>query len=171
MSRHKNSKEHNKVYRDKNRETLREKDRERYNNLSPEEKQKRIERARKSYLKNKDVVLARSRERHLKIKYNLTSQDYLEMVNKQKNLCAICGKPEHRLLKTGDIKPLSVDHNHTTGVVRELLCKDCNALLGFANEDINILLESSKSSLAGSERPMKTTPSSSMMRCSANTGY
>ena len=69
----------------------------------------------------------------------MTSQQYLEKLITQNNCCAICNKPEHRLLKTGDIKPLSVDHNHTTGEVRGLLCNDCNSLLGFAKENVEIL--------------------------------
>lgn len=96
-------------------------------------------RSRLYYENNKEKVLKQSRERHLKKNYNLDSQQYLDMINKQGNCCAICNKPEHRRLKTGDIKPLSVDHNHTTGEVRALLCNDCNALLGFAKEDIDTL--------------------------------
>ena len=69
----------------------------------------------------------------------MTSQQYLEKLITQNNCCAICNKPEHRLLKTGDIKPLSVDHNHITGEVRDLLCNDCNSLLGFAKENVEIL--------------------------------
>lgn len=138
-----NNKQYQQEYREKNKDILREKDRERnrirYANKTPEQKQKQIEASKKSYLKNKEKVLKRCRERHLKLNYNLTSQQYLEKVIFQNNCCAICNKPEHRLLKTGDVKPLSVDHNHITGVVRELLCNDCNALLGFANEDLEIL--------------------------------
>ncbi len=96
-------------------------------------------RSRLYYEKNREKVLKQSRERYLKTKYNLDSQQYFDLIKQQNNCCAICNKPEHRLLKTGDIKPLSVDHNHETGVVRALLCNDCNALLGFAKEDIGVL--------------------------------
>jgi galactose-1-phosphate uridylyltransferase len=118
----------------------REKDKEYYE----QNKEKRISQAKASYEKNRDKVLKRGRERHLRIKYNLSSEQYLDMVVSQENCCAICGKPEHRLLKTGDIKPLSVDHNHVTNEVRELLCNDCNALLGFAKENVNVLQNSIK---------------------------
>lgn len=96
-------------------------------------------RSRLYYEKNRDKVLKQSRERHLKKNYNLDSNQYFDLIKKQNNCCAICNKPEHRLLKTGDIKPLSVDHNHNTGEVRALLCNDCNALLGFAKENIGVL--------------------------------
>ena len=122
-----------------NREAIREYDRKRYKNLSLEMKDKEKEASRKSYLKNRDKILKKSRERHLLKNYNLTSKQYFELIKEQENLCAICGKPEHCLTKTGDVKPLSVDHNHTTGEVRMLLCNDCNALLGFCKEDAKIL--------------------------------
>ena len=138
-----NNKQYQKEYREKNKELLQEKDRERnrirYANKTLEQKQKQIEASKISYLKNREKVLKRSRERHLKINYNLTSQQYLEKVVLQNNCCAVCNKPEHRITKTGDIKPVSVDHDHFTGKVRELLCNDCNAFLGFANENIEVL--------------------------------
>lgn len=102
-------------------------------------KEFRKQQSKDYYERNKDKVSKRNRIRHLKLTYNLDAQQYLDMINKQNNCCAICNKPEHRILKTGDIKPLSVDHNHTTGEVRALLCNDCNALLGFAKENIGVL--------------------------------
>lgn len=107
--------------------------------------------SRKIYGQNKELIKARSkayyqanvekvketsRRSHLRNTYGLTGDQYLQMVLDQDNCCAICRQPEHRITKTGDIKPLSVDHNHTTGAVRALLCNDCNAMLGFACEDI-----------------------------------
>ena len=135
MSAHKNKAQHDRIYRDKNKEQLQEYFKEHYQ----KHKEAKIKYQQEYYQRNKEHVSKRMRERHLKLNYNLTSQQYLEKVISQNNCCAICGKPEHRILKTGDVKPLSVDHNHTTGVVRELLCNDCNALIGFANEDQEIL--------------------------------
>ena len=37
--------------------------------------------------------------------------------------------------RKGNIKPLSVDHNHTTGIRRKLLCSECNLLLGQVEKD------------------------------------
>jgi hypothetical protein len=67
-------------------------------------------------------------------KYNLTQEEYDAMYNRQHGCCAICGSPE-RL----EIKLLSIDHDHTTGKVRGLLCLTCNTLLGMCHDDINIL--------------------------------
>lgn len=135
MSSHKNKAQHDKTYREKHREQLQDYFKEHYKT----NKEAKIKYQQDYYQRNKEHVSKRMRERHLKLAYNLTSQQYLEMVVSQKNCCAICKKPEHRLLKTGDVKPLSVDHNHVTGEVRELLCNDCNALIGFAKEDREIL--------------------------------
>lgn len=65
--------------------------------------------------------------------YKLTIEDYINMVNEQSNLCAICGKPEK------DNKVLSIDHNHETGEIRGLLCNSCNTGIGHLKEKIEIL--------------------------------
>lgn len=68
----------------------------------------------------------KDRTRRLRVqnlrKYNLTVDDHAAMVLAQKNRCAICNKESD--------KPLGVDHDHTTGAVRKLLCHHCNAGLG-----------------------------------------
>jgi len=97
------------------------------------------EKSKAYYEANKEKVLKRSRGNHLRRTYNLTEEQYQQMVEDQQNLCAICNQPEHRLMKTKEIKPLSVDHNHTTGKIRKLLCNDCNAAIGFAKEDVKRL--------------------------------
>ena len=60
------------------------------------------------------------RAQHLKGKYNMTPEEYAELVIKQGAKCAICGLPFDKLV---------VDHNHETGKVRGLLCKQCNYAL------------------------------------------
>jgi len=117
----------------------REKDRIRYANRSFEDNERRKRGGKKYYNENREKVLKKCRENHLKKSYGLTSDDYFELVKKQDNKCAICNQKETRFTKTGDIKPLSVDHNHKTGEVRMLLCNDCNALLGFCKESPEIL--------------------------------
>lgn len=74
----------------------------------------------------------------MKKKFGMTQETYNSMCVKQNNLCAICTK-EARPLK-GDIRfPLQIDHDHKTGVVRELLCHKCNTILGQCDDDENIL--------------------------------
>jgi hypothetical protein len=57
-------------------------------------------------------------------RYGITEADYLKMLEAQGGLCNICGKPPQ---KDG---LLHVDHDHTSGAVRALLCKNCNTALG-----------------------------------------
>lgn len=71
-------------------------------------------------------------------KYGITVEEYRSMLVSRNNLCAICIQPEKRML--GDEpQRLSIDHCHTTGKVRGLLCSQCNSLLGLAGDDINRL--------------------------------
>lgn len=60
--------------------------------------------------------------------YDLTEGQYAKLIDLQGGVCAICGRPP------GATK-LAVDHNHTTGEVRGLLCgrnpwTNCNRGLG-----------------------------------------
>ena len=71
-----------------------------------------------------------ARNRHLVIKYNLTIEDYNNILEQQNNACAIC--------KDGD-KKLVVDHCHSTGKVRGLLCHNCNVALGMFKDNQEIL--------------------------------
>ena len=71
---------------------------------------------------------------HVKAKYGLSKERYQALLVSQKGVCAICGG----INKNG--RRLSVDHNHTTGDVRGLLCSHCNFLLGLAKEDEMLLI-------------------------------
>lgn len=88
---------------------------------------------------NNRKAYAKVRERRLKVDYGITPTDYAEMLDAQDGLCAICGKPETTRHKKGTLRQLSVDHNHTTGKVRELLCHNCNCGIGRLKDDIEIL--------------------------------
>ena len=79
----------------------------------------------------------KSTRRNIK-KYGITDIEYVKMLNTQKNICAICGKPETKM-QGGKIQGLSIDHDHNTGKVRGLLCCKCNHLIGFAYENIELL--------------------------------
>jgi hypothetical protein len=68
-----------------------------------------------------------NRKSHLKRKYGLTTEQYTAMLKRQRGRCAICRD------FPGDL-PLHVDHDHTTGAVRGLLCIRCNNALGLFRE-------------------------------------
>jgi len=73
--------------------------------------------------KNKESI----RNSNLKTLYGISLADYDELVIKQNNGCAICGVWK---------KTFHVDHDHTTGKVRGLLCVSCNSGLGKFNDTI-----------------------------------
>lgn len=74
---------------------------------------------------------------HLK-NYGITFRDYQDLFNKQNGVCAICKLPETRH-NGQNIMSLAVDHNHTSGYVRGLLCANCNRAIGLLKDDINLL--------------------------------
>jgi len=63
--------------------------------------------------------------------YSLTSKEYDELLKGQRGLCAICKTPP-----SPNRPHLSVDHDHSTGAVRGLLCNHCNSGLGFMRDSI-----------------------------------
>lgn len=65
------------------------------------------------------------RKSDLKKKYNLTQEQYLEKLEQQGGGCAICGTKETGMRN----KHLMIDHNHTSGTVRGLLCVSCNTAI------------------------------------------
>lgn len=58
-------------------------------------------------------------------RYKLSLNEYEAMLIKQRGKCAVCEK------NPGGKRPLVVDHNHKTGMVRGLLCYGCNRLIAF----------------------------------------
>lgn len=94
----------------------------------------------KKYLKNASKYRKNNRnkirEYKLKLKYGLSLEEYEIMFTKQNGKCAICGEVETaKHSHTKKIINLAVDHCHTTGKVRELLCQDCNRGLGKFKDD------------------------------------
>jgi predicted transcriptional regulator YheO len=76
----------------------------------------------------------------LKKKYGISLEEYEIRLQEQDSVCAICGQPETRKdHRTKQIRSLAVDHNHSTGKIRGLLCTNCNTTLGLLNEDTNIM--------------------------------
>ena len=78
--------------------------------------------------------VCRDRRDNLKRLFGITPDEYNKLAIKQHNRCAICGIHQLEL----NIR-LSVDHDHTTNTIRELLCGRCNAALGLVKESTDIL--------------------------------
>lgn len=65
--------------------------------------------------------------------YGLTFDEYMGMVSKQNNRCAICGEKQPLHINNGE---LNIDHDHSTGKVRGLLCNHCNTGIGMMKDDV-----------------------------------
>ena len=72
----------------------------------------------------------KARDRHYRRAYGISLADFNRMVLAQGNRCACCGTDE----PGGRHNVWNVDHDHTTGDVRQLLCKDCNLVLGIVED-------------------------------------
>lgn len=70
-------------------------------------------------------------------KWGLTIEQYGEMVERQGGACAICGRPFAEL--TGAKNTPHVDHCHSSGVIRGILCQNCNVGLGQFKDSPDIL--------------------------------
>ncbi|SRR6266699_2301678 len=60
--------------------------------------------------------------------YGIDPQCYQALLEAQQGVCALCGQPETSTIK-GTLRSLAVDHDHTTGWIRGLLCARCNRAL------------------------------------------
>ncbi|MEI8329552.1 MAG: endonuclease VII domain-containing protein [Chlamydiia bacterium] len=100
------------------------------------------------YLKNKQKIIAQSsewaknnkekraiigRNSHTKKKYGITFKDEQALKLAQNNKCAICKNV------LGEGHQVHIDHSHSTGKIRGVLCRYCNILLGQAKDSIEIL--------------------------------
>lgn len=91
----------------------------------------------RTYRINNKMKISKQEISHKRFRrYGLTPQSYDEMLESQEGKCAICGCfPKEDSLK----RTFHIDHCHSTGRVRGLLCRDCNTMLGFAKDNIETL--------------------------------
>ena len=72
--------------------------------------------------------------------YGLSPEVFSDMLDEQRGCCKIC---QESLIEPDDFvrRPrLNIDHNHTTGEVRGLLCYNCNRMLGHAKDKTMVLI-------------------------------
>lgn len=67
--------------------------------------------------------------RRIEATYGITKEQYEALYEAQGGVCYICQRA------TGRTRKLSVDHDHSTGYVRGLLCRTCNNILGHFRDD------------------------------------
>jgi hypothetical protein len=82
-----------------------------------------------------DAAVRRARD--LQRKYGITVEDWDRLYDEQLGRCAIC------VVTLAEVK-VCVDHDHTTGEVRGLLCNRCNQGLGYFADSPAILCAATK---------------------------
>lgn len=105
-----------------------------YNNLYRAKNPEKV-RAHKRQSAKRRYTTEKSRASTLRCVYGMTSLDYQRLLDKQGGVCAICGRTGTDATRTA----LSVDHNHSTGKIRGLLCGPCNRALGMLQDSPELL--------------------------------
>lgn len=102
-----------------------------------------LEKRREVSRKSKQIPKAKAKQRLAEVlrSYGLTEDDLVSRLDSQKGCCEICGDS---LVYPDSKRFYTVDHNHTTGEVRGLLCNECNLAIGNLKEDKNIFLSAIK---------------------------
>src|SRR6266566_6647193 len=105
-----------------------------------------VEKARKWRAKKRDAgeweVFRRRYARTKTLKrYGMTDEQYNGLLASQNGKCAICLKDFSWVKRQNNnpVRNLCVDHDHTTGSIRGLLCLKCNGLLGRLEANLELL--------------------------------
>jgi len=130
-----------------NTEKVRAKKREDIKEWRKKNPEKKAEQKKRHYEKHREEYLKRSndwyclnkdkyRDRTMFRKYGITLEQFDALREKQNYCCALCNARESE-----NKQGLVVDHCHTSGDVRELLCTTCNVGLGMFKDNPKLLLK------------------------------
>jgi hypothetical protein len=89
-------------------------------------------------LSNPDKCKKSDQKAKMKSKYGLSLDGLIDLWELQNRACAICKHPISLNAKEKASKP-HVDHCHTTGKVRGLLCLTCNTGLGMFGDSSDLI--------------------------------
>lgn len=71
--------------------------------------------------------------------YGITEAEYRMMLSEQDHRCYLCGSEGFLIGNNNHSEKMAVDHCHKTGVVRRLLCHNCNRALGLMKDNPELL--------------------------------
>jgi hypothetical protein len=81
----------------------------------------------------------------LKNKFNLTIEEYNQLIQLQNNKCKICSAILNIDINRDNWNEKAcIDHNHQTGKIRGILCSNCNHGIGFFKDNIDLLIKAQK---------------------------
>lgn len=98
------------------------------------------EKNREKILESKKVFWSRNKEKkrtyRLEKKFLISEQDIRDMMDTQRGCCDIC---KISLVSPESTRSFAVDHCHSSGKVRGLLCNNCNTAIGLFLDNKEIL--------------------------------
>ncbi len=94
--------------------------------------------AKERQRKNKASVSRNKRNYDIR-SYGISLEEFQLLRAAQLDKCAICKQPETAKANNGEVRALSIDHDHVTGKVRGLLCHKCNMAIGHFEDDVQRL--------------------------------
>jgi len=97
------------------------------------------QRMKKLYDDNPNLKREHSTRNKLKTNYGLTPEDRIRMLEECDYKCQICRTEVQLPVVNGGSKNANIDHYHTTGEVRGILCGHCNKGLGHFRDDPAII--------------------------------
>lgn len=152
--------EYNKAYYLKNKDKLQDRNKVYYDTHAGERKVHRaenreeiLEREKQSRVRRKDKIqkyrddhkeemhayYLANREKwqqaNLSRKYGISYDDYRHLLDLQQGKCAICGTENPGTRQ----KYFCVDHDHSTGEIRGLLCRGCNLGIGHLQDSVEVI--------------------------------
>lgn len=102
---------------------------------------KNLENRRFRETKNRrSLTLEEKRSLRNKWKFGLSPEAFDAIYKTQRGNCGICSQYLDRLIE----KKCFVDHDHVTGIVRGILCRNCNSGLGFFKDNKQALAQAIK---------------------------
>jgi Recombination endonuclease VII len=102
----------------------------------PKRSRSRHQKAMRTYRENNRDHVRRVKANWDLKQFGLTIEGYESLLRLQNHCCAIC-KEDGKGRGRGVLRPLSVDHCHTNGKTRGLLCGDCNTAIGLLRENVS----------------------------------
>ncbi len=97
--------------------------------------QRKLEANKRYRERNREAVLYHKRNNRLR-RFGMEPEDLTKMLEAQDYRCAICN--DGPLTRDGKTNlSAHIDHCHTCGKVRRVLCKRCNTLVGFIESDFD----------------------------------
>jgi len=106
-------------------------------------KEKVLARTKAYYHANRDKINERARWYSLKYEWGMTREEYTKILESQNSCCAICETTgDEYMIKYK--RRFAIDHDHTSGKNRGLLCHLCNTGIGSLGDSIPTLKKSIK---------------------------